>query len=150
MDKKLISAILVFVAAGALAGCAGTKQLKGIWSAPGGPAENIKLEAKPNAIGDRGTLFTTLPGGESFSGKYTQIVRPIDPEAVSPTSPWFKGSDFRSFKLTSSDRIVAMLSGDRGNTMRCDIHLSSPPEGLSGKSEGSCRLSDGGEIEISG
>lgn len=125
-----------------LTGCARTGQINGRLSAPGEPAAGVKLDFKPDAIGNGGKLSTQLPSGESFSGRYAQITT----STLNLETP---GDDFRSFITNYSQEVVATLSGNRGDEMRCRLDLPPPPAGLhSGRPMGECRLSSGGTISV--
>jgi hypothetical protein len=45
-----------------------------------------------------------------------------------------------------TDKVVALLTGDRGTMMRCHFRLDEPDRGMSGGGTGDCQLSDGQRI----
>lgn len=147
MTRKTHYFILILMLIGAFAGCA-TRQLNANISAPGKPAEQAKLEAKPNVVGNGGKLSVTLPTGESFSGKYKQV----DTPAWSGRGPFdnnqIKGTDFRFFTEKYTHEAVAMLSGDQGDQMECRITLRNPYEGAAGGGTGVCALPQGEAVDV--
>lgn len=151
------------VLAGVLSGCASTGVLKGRLSLPGQPAAPVTLAFQSDRLGGGGTLSTTLPDGESFSGKYVQMTSATAGEVAAPMSqgwepfwggwgafgePWFEGGGYETFRVNYSGKVIATLFGDKGSNMRCRLTLADPPSGLAGSGTGECQLSGGGKIDV--
>ena len=154
---------LVLVIALVLSGCVSTGQMNGRLSVPGQPVAGVTFKFVSDRFGEGGTLSTTLPGGESFSGTYLQITSTTSTDVVEPFfvgwdpywagwgpfgEPWFDGGDHTVFRTNYSGKVVATLFGSGGNTMRCRFRLSDPPSALSGGGVGECQLSKGGKIDV--
>jgi hypothetical protein len=140
--------ILVLILAGALTGCAKRGQLNGSLSAPGEPAEQVRLTFKPNVIGNGGKVSTTLPSGESFFGRYKEVASPTWSGSGPFDNPEIKGTDARFLMEKYSHEVVATLSSDAGEKMECRLTLRNPYEGLSGGGAGECQLPQEGKIEL--
>jgi hypothetical protein len=134
--------------------------IDGRLSSSGNPPTPVSFVYKSEAFGDGGTLNVTLPGGESFSGKYTQVTSTSTADVVHPVfwdpiwddwgpfgNPWYPGADFSTFVKNYSGKVVATLFGDRDDTMRCRFRLSSPESGMRGGGVGECQLSNGAKID---
>jgi len=87
---------------------------------PGRAPEAAKISYESSLFGKTGKLSTTLPSGESFSGRYT-----LDP-----------GAPDRS--------MTAKLEGDQGTTMTCRFTLNEPGIGPEKGGVVTCDLSSGG------
>lgn len=148
----------------ALAGCAHKGKLQGALVSPNQPSENVVFHFKSDRGGAAGgKLWTTLPDGESFSGKYVQITSTTEQPAVAPFwggwSPywtdwgpfgdrWLAGEDYTTFRTNYSNKAVATLFGTQGDTMRCRLNLKEPTAGLSGGGTGECQTSKRERIDI--
>jgi len=147
MTRKIDYFILILILVGTLTGCA-KKQLNGSLSAPGAPARPVKLTVKPNVVGNGGKLSVTLPGGESFSGKYKQVDTPVWTGRGPFDDVRIKGTDFRFFTEKYTHEAVAMLSSSQGDKMECRLALRNPYEGATGGGTGACALPQGEKIDI--
>lgn len=167
MKREVSYFVMTFIIASALAstlGCVSTGQLNGRLAVPDEPSPNVKFDFKSDRMNEQeGTLSATLPGGESFSGKYVQITSTTEEHVVAPFfdrwapywtdwgsfgDPGFHGGDFTAFRTSYSNKVVATLFGDQGDTMRCRFRLGDPPAGLSGGGTGECQVLNGGKIAV--
>ena len=112
------------VAAGllALAGCA-KGPIRGQLALPNQTPQAASLNYKSGLFGKTGTLSTTLPSGENFTGPYR-----LDPTAPDKT-------------------ITSTLEGNRGNHMVCRLTLTEPGVGPDGGGTVRCDLSTGGAFD---
>ncbi len=142
-----------------LAGCISTGQMAGRLAKPDEPAVPVTLEYQTSRFGQGGTMWSTLPNGEFFDGKYLQITAAatadtIGPVAVgwgwgwAPVDPWFAGVNATTFVQQYSGRVVATLFGDQGHVMRCRLNLSNPAGGITGGGIGECEVSNGERIDV--
>ena len=106
----------------ALTACA-SGPIPGGLTRPGEPAVSAVMNYRSSILGSSGKLWTTLPTGEHFTGKY-QLV----PHA-------------RDRQMTST------LTGDRGSTMVCRFTLSEPGVGPDKGGTVQCQLSTGGTFD---
>lgn len=155
--RRLVRAALV---AALLAGCTTTGTIDGRVAVPDKPAAAVAFTYTASWARNSGTLSTTLPSGEGFSGQYVQItststVDMIDPSFWDPAwmdwgpfdTPWSDGGDFKTFVTNDSRKVVATLFGDQGDVMRCRFRLSDPERGMPGGGVGQCQVSNGSHIE---
>ncbi len=135
-----------------IAGCASTGTMTGQISNPGGPPQRVTLSYVTDRSGDSGYLSLTLPGGESFNGRYVRVglaatAAPgldIDFSVVD----WGKTADTWTFDQADSDKIVALLQGDRGSTIRCRFTLVYPAGGMKDGGTGECQANTGERIDV--
>jgi hypothetical protein len=118
LRKTVVTALTV----GALAGCA-SGPMPGRLVLPGQPSQLVTLNYESSVFGGSGKLWTLLPSGERFSGRY--VLAPYAPE----------------------HHIVSTLAGDRGGSMVCRFRLNEPGVGPDGGGRGRCELSQGGRID---
>ena len=116
---RLVTAAVV---AGTLAACA-SGPIRGLLTQRGQQPEPVTLNYESSLFGKSGKLWTTLPGGESFSGKY--LLMPYAPD----------------------HHIVSTLDGDRGGSMVCRFKLNEPGVGPDKGGTAECQLSTGGVID---
>jgi len=107
---------------GLLTACA-RGPISGQLSRPDQPPAAAVLSYQSSLLGGSGKLWTTLPTGEHFTGKY-QLV----PQA-------------RDRQMTSA------LTGDRGSTMLCRFTLNEPGVGPDKGGTVQCQLSTGGTFD---
>ncbi len=107
---------------GLLASCA-SGPIAGMFSAPGQQSQPVFLRYESKVFGYGGTLSTSLPGGEKFSGPYR-----LDSKAP-------------------GGQMLATLTGDRGNALVCRFTLKEPGVGPDGGGTVRCSLSSGGTID---
>ncbi|MBI3804719.1 MAG: hypothetical protein HY282_13260 [Nitrospirae bacterium] len=154
--------LMLFLAT-ALVDCAHQGDLHGQLTSPAQANTAVIMHFKSDRSGHGGMLWTTLPNGESFSGTYVQITSTTEERAVSPYwagwppywtdwgpygGPWINAPDFTAFRTNYSNRVVATLFGNPGDTMRCRFDLKNPPKGLSGGGTGECQTSKGEKIDV--
>ncbi len=116
--RPVVAALLV----GALMGCA-KGPIPGRLTMPGKPSQAVTINYESSVFGKGGKLWTLLPNGERYSGKY--VLTPYAPD----------------------DHLVSTLDGDRGGTMTCRFKLNEPGVGPDKGGKGKCDLSQGGVIE---
>jgi hypothetical protein len=117
--RPLVALLMVAAAAGCAKG-----PLPGRLIQPGKPSEAVTLNYESSALGSSGKLWTLLPDGERYSGKY--VLTPYAPE----------------HHMTSD------LVGDRGGRMVCRFRLNEPGVGPDGGGAGQCQISEGGVIDV--
>jgi hypothetical protein len=155
--RRLVQVALV---ATMLAGCTTTGTIDGRVAGPDKPAAAVAFTYTASWGRHGGTLSTTLPSGESFSGQYVQItststVDTSDPFFWNPdwadwnpfSTPWFDGSDVSTFVKKYSGKVVATLFGDKGDSMHCRFRLNDPKLGMPGGGVGQCQVSNGSHID---
>jgi hypothetical protein len=155
--RRLVQAALV---AALLTGCTTTGIIDGRVAVPDKPAAAVAFTYTSSWARNGGTLSTTLPSGEGFSGQYVHItststVDTIDPYFWNPVwadwgpfgTPWYDGGDFPTFVKNYSGKVVATLFGDQGDVMRCRFRLSDPERGMPGGGVGQCQVSNGSHID---
>ena len=113
------SSVLVAAAVAVLAGCA-HGPIHGQVSLPDRGTQSATLTYKSSIFGKTGKLTSTLPTGETFSGRYT-----LDP-------------------LSPDKSILSTLLGDRGNNMVCRMTLKEPGVGPDSGGSVRCEISSGG------
>jgi hypothetical protein len=90
---------------------------------PGKPSQAVTINYESDVFGKGGKLWTLLPDGERYSGKYV-----LTPYAT-------------------DHHLVSKLDGDRGGTMTCRFKLNEPGVGPDKGGSGKCDLSQGGVID---
>jgi len=143
--------------AGALSGCAHQGAIAGRLEAPGMQPKPIEMEYVTARFGSGGTMNTTLPSGEYFTGRYLQVTSETTADAFGPGwggwGPWspfwgdWDGGDYATFVDNYSGRVIATLFGDRKNTMRCRFQLANPADGMTGGGIGECQITNGEKIQ---
>ena len=103
-------------------GCA-TAPINGRLSVPGQAPVPAVLSYESSLFGGSGKLWTTLPAGETFNGKYVLSGR----EAP----------------------VTGTLKGDRGSVMVCRFNLNEPGVGPDKGGTVRCELSTGGVFDAS-
>ena len=121
--KKTCCPVVATLVLGALAGCA-KGPLPGRLTEPGKPPQMVTLTYESSVFGGSGKLWTLLPDGQRYAGKY--ILTPYAPD----------------------DHMVSNLDGDRGGSMVCRFRLNQPGVGPDGGGTGKCELSAGGVIDV--
>ncbi len=120
--KTTCRPVVASLVVGALMGCA-KGPLPGRLVQPGKPPQVVTLNYESSVFGGSGKLWTLLPDGERYSGKY--VLTPYAPE----------------------HHMVSTLDGDRGGRMVCRFKLNEPGVGPDGGGTGKCDISQGGVIE---
>ncbi|HXJ80785.1 MAG TPA: hypothetical protein VMS64_19170 [Candidatus Methylomirabilis sp.] len=116
--RPIVAALVL----GTLMGCA-KGPLPGSLTKPGQPPEAVTLNYESSMFGGSGKLWTLLPDGERYSGKYV-----LTPYAA-------------------DHHMISTLEGDRGGSMVCKFKLKEPGVGPDGGGTGKCDMSQGGVIE---
>ncbi len=127
-----------FVSVGALLGVLSACATTGvIQSRLGG--QPVQLQYHHSFWDQNGTITTTTPDGEHFSGKFvvgTSSTTGIGVGAGSGNVGVFTGSG-------NTSHAAAVLMGDRGGSMHCNFTLAKPDAGLEGGGVGRCDLPAG-------
>ena len=152
--------VQVALVAAMLAGCTTTGTIDGRVAGPDKPAAAVAFTYTASQGRHHGTLSTTLPSGEGFSGQYVHItstsaVDTSDPFFWHPdwadwnpfSTPWFDGSDGSTVVKHDSGKVVATLFGDKGDVMHCRFRLHDPERGMPGGGVGQCQVSNGSHID---
>ena len=133
----LLSSVMIMLLA-VLPGCSGT--MKGVVRRD---ARRIQISFTDARVGE-GHLQTVLPSGERFEGRLT---KPGSPESMAGAN-----AGAASFNFEAVDEVKgnaeAVLSGDRGNFMKCRFRLSDNIIGLSAGGSGICQVTDGRVIDV--
>jgi len=145
--RRLVQAALI---AAMLTGCTTTGTIDGRVAVPDKPAAAVAFTYTASWARNGGTLSTTLPSGEGFSGQYVQIastspVDTIEPSFWDPT--WINWGPSDTLWFHRSDKVVATLIGDKGDVMRCSFRLNDPERGMPGGGVGQCQVSNGSHID---
>lgn len=131
--------------------------------APPPKYERVVFTWESKDEGHSGEMKTTLPDdGEAFTGEFHQITETTSVAVVDVfydtwyADPWvgpgwmwdggwgqYEPSEFIRYY---SGHVVALLTGDKGNRMRCDFQLDDPTRGMNGGGQGECQLSNGDRI----
>ena len=131
--------------------------------APPPKHENVPFSWQSTDGGQSGSIQTTLPDGETFSGHFHQITStttvatlgdfhggwyagPWDDPAWGWDDDWGYYDDPEEYIKNYSGRVVAMLTSEQGDSMRCHFRLDSPERGMKGGGQGDCQLSNGERI----
>ena len=110
-----------------------------------------------------GTIDTTLPDGEAFTGHYHEIMSTTEVSALDgfyelwyggvwAEPRWVWGGDWPYYESDTefityyTGRVMAILDGDKGTSMRCNFQLDEPSRGMKGGGSGDCQLSNGDRI----
>jgi len=147
-----------------LAGCVASGAIRGTLTAPGASPAPVTMEYRSGRFTQNGTISTTLPDGQRFTGRYLEVASDTDAETLDPYwggwdvgwggwgpwtddyGPYIVGADVPTFVRNYSGKAIATLLGDRGSRMRCRFRLSDPETGMSSGGVGECEVSGGGKI----
>src|SRR5712692_2724195 len=114
------------------------------------PAAAVAFTYTASWARNGGTLSTTLPSGEGFSGQYVQIASTSTVDTIEPSlrdPAWIDWGPFDTLWFHGSDKVVATLFGDKGDVMRCRFRLNDPERGMPGGGVGQCQVSNGSHID---
>ncbi|MCF8155869.1 MAG: hypothetical protein K9K35_07680 [Rhodoferax sp.] len=140
----------------ALNGCTFTGTGEGQMSRQGASDQPVEFVWKSTDAGITGTMTASLPG-DVFEGRFFQITSLTKGELLDPLwvhwrrgwhdwpywgSSWSPPYPTTQFITHYSGKVVATLTSQTGQRMRCRFHLSSPAMGMRGGGEGQCQLSD--------
>jgi len=124
MNPLVMRLLVASLAPSLLAACA-SGPIPGRLTRPGQPSVGAVMNYQSSLLGGSGKLWTTLPTGEHFTGKYQ----------LTPHS--------RDRQMTST------LTGDRGSAMLCRFTLNEPGVGPDKGGTVQCQLSTGGNFDAS-
>jgi hypothetical protein len=111
-----------------------------------------------------GTIQASLPNGEHFTGQFHEITDTTTVETLDGFYDTWYGSGWLgpewawdgawpyydepdAYIRYYTGRVVAVLDGDRGTSMRCQFKLDNPAVGMKGGGQGECQLSNGDRIK---
>jgi hypothetical protein len=159
-----VTASTFWLAALTGAGCVASGTIRGRLTVPGTPPAMIAMQYRSERFAQNGTIRTTLPSGEAFTGRYLQVTSDTTADTLDPYwddwgvgwagwgpwsddyGPWVVGADMPTFVRNYSGKVIATLIGDRGDRMRCRFRLASPEQGMSSGGVGECEVTGGGKI----
>jgi hypothetical protein len=121
--RRTIRPVITVLTVGTALGCA-KGPLPGRLTEPGKPSQMVTLNYESSMFGGTGKLWTLLPDGQRYAGKY--ILTPY----------------------ASDHHMVSNLEGDRGGSMVCRFRLNQPGVGPDGGGTGKCEVSEGGVIDV--
>ena len=137
MIRKHHLFVFVVLLYGILTACSGT--MDGVVRQD---AKRVKLKYSGARIG-KSDVQVTMPEGERFVGR-TQLGN----DATEPPAGGSTGSDnFRAVEKFEGNA-DAVLTGDRGNIMKCRFHLTDIVIGFPIGGFGLCQVADGRTIDI--
>ena len=135
--------------------------MSGRLSAAGEETSPVTFSFTSQRFGEGGRISATLPNGEKFSGTYLQITSTTggfaeesqayeNPEAWDAGfgDIWNPGGDVPVSHQDHSAKVIATLSGNRGDTMHCGFRLNNPKQGMARGGTGKCLVSSGGTIKV--
>jgi hypothetical protein len=141
----------------ALLGAACTTMGSGVGEQTGGGPEVRFDWTAQDAV--KGQMTATFPNGTSYSGTLFQITSDTRVDDMAPLwAGWHRGG-FRGwggwpywdagpeFVKHYSGRVLANLSNDNGDHMRCNFRLIRPASGMAGGGQGQCQLPDGHTLD---
>jgi hypothetical protein len=154
----------------AVAGCQTTQQhgmMEARWAPLDGPSEMVPFSFD-TISGQRGELYTTLGrGGEHYVGPYVLVEQSTQGKLVTEvwngmSSPewavwehdseghWHAtGVSYGAFAHFYTGKAVALLKGNRGDMMRCQLHLDEPQRGPLAGGTGRCQTTVGDRVDLS-
>jgi hypothetical protein len=144
----------------ALSACTAMGTGNGSLSSSGAP---VTFAWKSTHAGMSGTMWATLPSGETFTGSFLQASREVGSQDEDIFSESFDrgwvefGTDLPhwdgwgpypdGFEAQYSGRVVVNLQAADGQRMRCRFQLNTPTEGLTGGGQGACQLNNGRSVD---
>jgi hypothetical protein len=145
-----------------------TGMLPARWMPPRGATQEVVFTFE--SLGRdtvQGTMQTTLgDGGERFEGTYLRLQKSTRGDLVTamsigwsgpewqlwkqdPNGGWTEeGASYGEFAHFYTGQVVALLRGDRGDAIRCQLSLDHPESGLLEGGTGRCEVTDGGRIAL--
>jgi hypothetical protein len=141
-----------------LAVCAGfaacSHQGRGtVVTSPSGAAPPVALRWQSGFDAGTGQLSATAADGRVYRGPFAQIRADLGTQLTGTTflgwstpgwaqDPWYGGPPAQ-ITGANSPKVVALLTDDAGDVMRCRLELRSPDRGMAGGADGDCLLPDG-------
>ncbi|MDD2919902.1 hypothetical protein [Rhodoferax sp.] len=155
--KKTSSLATLLLLSLALTACTTTGIGGGQLAGGGAADEPVTFSWTSTDGGLSGSMTATLPD-MSYQGKFFQITQQTRSEVLTPLwtywnrgwydwpywgSPMMQPYPTTQFITHYSGKVVATLTGQGDQRMRCRFHLVAPASGMSGGGEGQCQLADG-------
>ena len=127
----------------------------------GAQEEPVAFSWKSKDAGIAGTMTATL-GDAVYTGRFIQITRQTRIDSLDPLwTHWHNGwydwpywngpfpapAPTVRFMTHYSGKVVATLTSEGTQHMRCRFHLADPARGMSGGGEGECQLNDGRVVQ---
>lgn len=159
--KKTSSLATLLLLSLALTACTTTGIGGGQLAGGGAADEPVKFSWTSIDGGLSGSMTATLPD-MSYQGKFFQITQQTRSEVLTPLwtywnrgwydwpywgSPMMQPYPTTQFITHYSGKVVATLTGQGDQRMRCRFHLVAPASGMSGGGEGQCQLADGRVVQ---
>jgi hypothetical protein len=154
--KNMTRFALVGGLAVSLMGCTFTGTGGGQMLSAGANDQPVEFAWRSTDGGITGTMTASFPG-EMFEGRFFQITSQTKSDVLEPLwmhwrpgwhdwpywgSVWSTPHPTTQFITHYSGKVVATLTSQAGQRMRCRFHLSAPATGMRGGGEGECQLSD--------
>ncbi len=133
--KCLYTVTTIFLAV--MTACSGTMQ--GVVRKD---ARRVSVNYSDSRIGTA-DVMVVMPGGERFEGRTKRGT-----EGTTSDSGTTSSTDAFEAIETFDGNADAVLTGNRGNIMKCRFHLTDSIIGFSGGGFGICQVSDGRVIDI--
>lgn len=152
--KSLATLLLLNLA---LVACTTTGTGGGQMTGSGAQMEPVAFNWSSTDGGLSGTMTAALPD-TSYQGRFFQITQQTRAEVLMPLWthwnrgwydwPYWGGPVAPPYPTTQfithySGKVVATLTAQGDQRMRCRFHLVEPARGMSGGGEGQCQLTDG-------
>lgn len=147
----------------AFAACATTGTAVGELRQSAGKETPVAFVWKSDAIApERGKISGTLPDGSHYSGRYFEVVKTAKADLYLPAwagwrpywagwrTPWFEPVgelDWNGFVEIYTGRVIANMTSDSGQHLRCRFKIAKPVAGLKGGGSGDCQLESGETID---
>lgn len=159
--KKATSLATLLLLNLALAACTTTGIGGGQLAGGGAAAEQVTFSWTSTDGGLSGTMTAVLPD-MTYQGTFFQITQQTRSEVLMPLWthwnhgwydwPYWGGPMMPPYPTTQfithySGKVVATLTGQGDQRMRCRFHLVAPASGMSGGGEGQCQLADGRVVQ---
>lgn len=144
MTYKTLTTATIIMAALGLAACESIGTAQGVSN-----GKPVSFDYQQGFLDNDGKLKVTMPDGELFQGKFVQRSSSNSgDEIIFGKKSKNNGVIFNSSESTSS-LTQALLIGNRGNTMKCQLELSNPGSGIDEGGIGSCQVSNGETVDLS-
>lgn len=152
MSVRNFSGVLATIAALAANACSCTSDGLELKSEHGSERTGATFHWE-NSDDVSGTITTTLTDGRVFSGSYYAITSETDAgrlaflwDGWSTHSGWRDWHPGPRFVEKYNGKVLANLTTDNGDRMRCQFTLAHPASGMNSGGEGICQLDDGTKV----